>query len=306
MLITGGTGFLGRAVAARLPGARAVGVEEVDLTDGAAVAALIADRRPEVVIHLAARVGGITANISRQADFLVDNLRIDANVLAALRVHPPRHLIAMLSTCMYPDRLPDDRYPMTEDLLEAGPPPPTNAAYAAAKRALWHGTRALREQYGVPYTCIVPANLYGPGDHYGADDSHFLAAAVDRIERARHEGTPRVEFLGTGRPRRQYVYVDDVAGLVAHLVESGPLDDTVNVAPDGHESIRGLAEAVAGAAGYEGEIVFPGRGPDGQFRKDVTAARLRERVPAWADIETPLAEGLRRTVEWYRDHVEAR
>lgn len=305
MLITGGTGFLGRAVASRLPGALAIGTGHVDLRDGRAVTEFIADLEPDVVVHLAARVGGITANIARQADFLIDNLRIDANLLDALRVHRPRHLIAMLSTCMYPDAVPDDRYPMTEAMIEDGPPPPTNAAYAAAKRALWRGVVALHEQYEVPYSALVPANLYGPGDHFGEAHSHFLAAAIHKVERAIRDGSARVEFMGTGRALRQYVLVDDLAGLVAHLVDAGPVNTTLNVAPDGHESIRSLAHAVGDAAGYGGEIVFSGKGPDGQYRKDVTSARLREVVPAWHEMETPLAEGLAQTITWYREHVEA-
>jgi GDP-L-fucose synthase len=306
MLITGGTGFLGRAVAERLPAAHAVGSDDADLTDGRAAAELIGDLRPRVVVHLAARVGGIEANLARPADFLVDNLRIDGNLLAALRDHPPEHLVVMLSTCMYPDRLPEGAYPLTEDRIEDGPPPPTNAAYAAAKRALLHGVHALRTQVGVPFTALVPSNLYGPGDDFESPDAHFLAAAVGRIEAARRAGAGHVTFLGTGRPLRQFLFVEDLADLVALVVESGPLDDVLNVAPEGHASIRELAGAVARAADWEGEIRFPGVGPDGQLRKDVSCARLRTHFPEWDDIETPLEEGLARTVAWHRRHVEAR
>lgn len=301
VLVTGGSGFLGRALTAVVPGVRALSSSELDLTDGRAVAEAIGDWKPEVVVHLAARVGGIAANIAQQADFLVDNLRIDANLLAALRVHRPQHLIAMLSTCMYPDELPVSVYPMTEDLIESGPPPPTNAAYASAKRALWHGVRALHGQYGVPYTALVPSNLYGPGDHFGDRYSHFLAAAISKIEAARQADEPVVEFFGTGAALRQYVYVDDVARLVAHLVERDAANDTLNIAPEGHQTIAQHAQAVADAAGYRGEVRFTGEGPDGQYRKDVTAARLARAVPEWAQIETDLDGGLRRTIAWYRE-----
>src|SRR3990167_10601867 len=130
ILLTGGSGFLGRAISEQLPEAKALSSADLDLTDGSATADAISDWRPEVVIHCAARVGGITENMSRQADFLVDNMRIDANLLSALRSHPPRHLISMLSTCMYPDQVPG-QYPMREEVIENGPPPSTNAAYAA-------------------------------------------------------------------------------------------------------------------------------------------------------------------------------
>lgn len=306
VLITGGSGFLGRAVSERIPGARSLSRSDLDLTDGRAVVDAVAQWQPDVVVHLAARVGGISANIAQQADFLIDNLRMDANVLAALRAHRPRHLVAMLSTCMYPDRLPDDRYPMTEEMIEDGPPPPTNAAYAAAKRALWHGTRSLADQYGVGYSALVPSNLYGPGDHFGSGDSHFLAAAIDKVEGARRTSAAAVEFMGTGRALRQFLYVDDLAELIAVLVGSEPLNTTVNVAPSHNHSIADLARSVAKAAGYDGDVRFTGEGPDGQLRKDVTSGRLRSLVPRWSAIETSLDEGLARTLDWYREHVETR
>jgi len=300
MLITGGGGFVGRAVRRLLPDASAPTSRELDLTNGAAVMEAIGDLKPDVVVHLAARVGGITANMARQADFLIDNLRIDANVLAALRAHLPKHLISMLSTCMYPDRLPDEAYPMSEDLIEAGAPPPTNAAYAAAKRSLWRGTLALHEQYGVPYTALIPANLYGPGDHFGEDGSHFLAAAVDKVEDARLTGAAAVEFFGTGRAIRQYVFVHDLAELILLATERGPVDATLNVAPTESLSIKELAELVADVAGYTGDVVFPGGGPDGQLLKDADSSRLRELFPEWEDIETPLRNGIAATIEDHR------
>jgi GDP-L-fucose synthase len=306
ILITGAGGFVGKAVHALLPDAMVPSSRQLDLTDQAAVESFVAEVRPQVVVHLAARVGGITANIARPADFLVDNLQIDSHLLAALRRHRPEHLVSMLSTCMYPDRLDDASYPMDESLIEAGPPPPTNAAYAAAKRSLWHGTRALHDQYGVRYTALVPANLYGPGDHFGTADSHFVAAAVHKIESARAGNAKRVEFFGTGRAIRQYVFVEDLARLVETIVRKGPLDETVNVAPRESKTIRELAEATAEAAGYRGQISFEGMGPDGQMLKDVDSSRLRELVPEWDDIETPFAEGIRRTIEAYRADVAAR
>ncbi len=299
ILITGASGFLGRHVAKQIPGARALSSRDLDLTDGPRVAEALADYKPTVVVHLAARVGGIVSNMTYQADFLVDNLRMDANLLSALRHHPPAHLITMLSTCMYPDRVSVDRYPMHEDLIEAGPPPPTNAAYAAAKRALWHGTQALHLQYGVPYSALVPCNLYGPGDHFGENGSHFLAAAVHKIET---EG-PRVAFMGTGQALRQYVYVEDVAALVALLVDRGPLNTTVNIAPKETFSIKALALLVAQEAENACDVVFTGEGPDGQYRKDVSALRLARLVPKWSLLQTPLKQGLRQTIRSYREHV---
>jgi GDP-L-fucose synthase len=192
---------------------------------------------------------------------------------------------------------------MSEDLLDAGPPPPSNAAYALSKRALWYGARALQEQYGVPYTALVPSNLYGPRDHFGSDASHFLAAAIDKIERARREGAPHVEFFGTGRALRQFILAEDLARLIVAVIARGPANETLNVACRDVLSIRELAEGVAAAAGYEGEVRFSGKGPDGQYRKDADPSRLGRAFPDWLRIETPFEEGVQRTLAWYREHV---
>jgi GDP-L-fucose synthase len=306
IIVTGASGFLGRTVAAHIPEARGLSSSDLDLTDGAAVAEAFDEWKPAVVIHLAARVGGITENISRSADFLIDNLRIDANILNALRLNRPEHFIPMLSTCMYPDRLADDRYPMVEDDIEDGAPPPTNAAYAAAKRSLMHGTRALYDQYGVPYSAFIPANLYGPGDHFGERRSHFLAAAIDKIEAARLASQSSVEFFGTGQALRQYVLASDIAKLVAASVQRGPINCALNVAPTRNRSIKSLAETVAGVAGFDGVIEFNGEGPDGQLRKDVSSGKLTTRFPEWHEIETPLEIGIEQTIGWYREHVATR
>jgi GDP-L-fucose synthase len=305
ILITGGSGFLGRAVSRELGGARSLSSRDLDLTDGAAVGRAIAAWRPRIVIHLAARVGGISANTELACDLLVDNLRIDANVLSALRIHPPEHFIPILSTCMYPDRVAEADYPMTESMMEAGPAPPSNAAYAAAKRALWQGARALHQQYHVPFTAFVPSNLYGAGDHFGDRYSHFLAAAIVKFAVARRSGAPTVEFFGTGTARRQYLLANDLAKLIARAVEKGPLNLAINVAPRESRSIAELATAVAEASGFTGEIRFSGSGPDGQFRKDVSTEALRRAFPEWSGLETPFETGLQHTVAWYREHVEA-
>lgn len=306
ILVTGGTGFVGRRLQERLPGARYLGSSDLDLRDGKAVAEAIADWQPKVVVDMAARVGGITANVAQPADFLVDNLRMGANLIAAMREHPPEHFIPMLSTCIYPDQVADELYPMSEDLLDAGPPPPTNAAYALSKRALWYGAKALQAQYGVPYTALVPANLFGPGDHFGSEQSHFLAAAITKVETARLEGAPFVEFFGTGVALRQFILADDLAAVIAAVIERGPHNETLNVACRQVRSIKEMAETIAREAGYEGEVRFSGTGPDGQYRKDADPSRLAAAVPAWTEIETPFEEGVRRTLAWYRDHVATR
>lgn len=278
---------------------------ELDLMNTDAVMDYFHDNRPDVVLHLAARVGGIQANMAEPARFLIENVQMDSNVIAAASAVSPRHMMVMLSTCMYPDRLADDRYPMTEEQVEDGPPPPTNASYAAAKRTLLHAAKALEVQYSIPFTALIPSNLYGPRDHYGSEASHFLAAAVTKIETARAGSEPSVEFFGTGSALRQFLFVSDLARLIAAIVKKGPLNEPLNVAPTHNLSIKELAEAVADAADFTGEVRFSGQGPDGQYRKDVSSDRLSDLVPEWAEIETPLPEGLKATIDWYRANVAA-
>lgn len=297
---------MGQAVRSALRDLMSPTSEQLDLTDANETRSYLADHRPEIVIHLAARVGGIKANIAAPADFLLHNLILDANLLTALRANPPRHLIVMLSTCMYPDRVPESTYPMTEDMVEDGPPPTSNAAYAAAKRALWHGVRALHDQDGISYSGLIASNLYGPGDHFGSEASHFLAAAIHKIEGARRQEAPSVEFFGSGVALRQFLFVLDLARLISILVSRGALNASVNVAPAHNLPIRTLAEAVAVAAGYEGKLHFSGQGPDGQFRKDVSTKTLVHLVPEWPELETPLEVGLLQTIDWYRRHVAPR
>jgi GDP-L-fucose synthase len=264
------------------------------------------DTHPDVVIHLAARVGGIQANVSQPASFLLDNVQIDTNVLRAVSRYKPEHVIVMLSTCMYPDRLDDVAYPMDEDQIEDGPPPSTNASYAAAKRTLLHGVKALHAQYDTPYTALIPSNLYGPNDHFHSKASHFIAAAISKIERARRDDLDSVEFFGTGAALRQFLYVQDLARLIGRVVEQGPANRQFNVAPRHNLSIRELALAVVGASGYGGEVSFSGEGPDGQLRKDVTSAELTRWIPEWPEMETDLHSGLTKTIDWYRANVASR
>lgn len=304
ILLTGGSGFVGSAVREKLSDdVLSPTSSELDLMDSGMVEGVFASERPETVIHLAARVGGIKANLSQPARFLIENVQMDANVMAAAAKHTPEHIVFILSTCMYPDRLDDSKYPMNESQVEDGPPPPTNASYAAAKRTLLHGARALNAEFGIPYTALIPSNLYGPGDHFGSEASHFLGAAISRIESARLAGDGAVEFFGTGTALRQYLLVDDLASLIAIVINRDPSNDAMNVAPSHNLSIRRLAEVTAEAAGYAGDIRFSGEGPDGQYRKDVSTDLLTHTIPEWADLETPLAEGLERTIDWYRKHV---
>ena len=306
LLVTGGTGFLGKAVARAFSNGIFLGSADLNLSHLESVHEYFNREKPDVVIHLAASVGGITKNIAQPADILINNTQIDANILDAVRHHSVSHFIPILSTCMYPDELASNQYPLVEDLVNDGPPPPTNAAYAIAKRTLLAGTIAIHQQYAVPYTGLIPTNLYGPEDHFIEDSSHFLAKAIHKIESARWENRPSVTFMGTGRALRQYQFVDDVAVMIKQMVENGPSNTIYNVAPFHNLSIKELAKLVANVCHYTGTIEFSNNGPDGQLRKDVSAELLCRDFPQWLEIQTPLAEGIKKTLHWYRENVEPR
>jgi GDP-L-fucose synthase len=304
ILVTGGSGFVGRALRRVLPYAIFIGSKDADLTNEKEVDDIFLRYRPKVVVHLAAQVGGIMKNLARPADLLLTNSRIDANVLDTTRRHYAAHFIPIFSTCMYPDCMPESRYPMSEDDVMDGAPPKSNAAYAQGKRLLLAGTFALNQQYQIPFTGLIPTNLYGPGDHFNSKESHFLAAAIHKIASAKANNHTVTEFMGTGTALRQYLFVDDLAALIKIIVQSRPSNKIYNVGPRENLPIKELAQKVASLLEYEGRLNFSGKGPDGQKRKDVSVDRLLVDFPCWKNIETPLKIGFIETIRWYRRSVE--
>jgi GDP-L-fucose synthase len=268
---------------------------ELDLRDPHAVDAFFASERPQVVVLAAAKVGGILANATYPADFLHQNLMIAANVIDAAHRYEVAKLLNLGSSCIYPKLAPQ---PLREDALLTGPLEPTNRAYAIAKIAAIELCDAYRVQHGRSFVSAMPTNLYGPGDNFDLQSSHVLPALIRKAVEAKEAGAPSITVWGSGTPRREFLYVDDLAEaclfLLDHVDEPGP----INVGTGTDVTIRELAELVCETVGYDGELAFDPSKPDGTPRKLMDVTRLANL--GWT-AKTPLATGLRRTIDWFRN-----
>jgi GDP-L-fucose synthase len=266
---------------------------ELDLRDPHAVDAFFETERPEYVILAAAKVGGILANATYPADFIHQNLMIAANVIDAAHRFEVTKLLNLGSSCIYPKHAPQ---PLREDALLTGPLESTNRAYAIAKIAAIELCDAYRAQHGRSFISAMPTNLYGPGDNFDLHTSHVLPALIRKAVEAKEAGAPSLTVWGTGTPRREFLYVDDLAEaclfLLEHVDEPGP----INVGTGRDVTIRELAELVCEVVGYQGVLRFDTAKPDGTPRKLMDVTRLNEL--GWTTT-TPLEEGIRRTVAWY-------
>lgn len=259
----------------------------------------LAEARPDAAVLAAATVGGILANDRRPAEFLYDNLAIECNVIEAARRTGVTRLLLLGSSCIYP-RLAAQ--PIAEAALLTGPLEPTNQWYAVAKIAGIKLCQAYRRQYGVDFISAMPTNLYGPGDRFDPEAGHVIPALLHRFHEAEAAGAPTVEVWGSGAPRREFLYVDDCADALVHLLRHYSGEDQVNVG-SGHDlTIRELAGAVARTVGYGGRLCFDTGKPDGTPRKLLDVSRLT--ALGWR-ARTDLADGLARTYAWYRARREA-
>jgi len=269
---------------------------ELDLKDRDAVFTFFSQSTPRYVVLAAAKVGGILANSSYPVDFLSDNLRIQVNVLDAAREHGVERLLFLGSSCIYPKFA---EQPIREDSLLTGHLEPTNDAYAIAKIAGIMHIQAIRRQYGLPWISAMPTNLYGPGDNFSPTGSHVLPALIRRYDEAAKSGAQVVTNWGTGSPRREFLHVDDMAAACLHLLENYDGPSQVNVGTGTDVTIRELALLVASAVGYTGEIAWDASKPDGTPRKLLDVSNLTE--AGWTS-SIGLKEGIRSTVEWFRDN----
>ncbi len=302
--VAGHRGMVGsalvRALAQSHPDAEVITAtrSEVDLCEQAAVRAFLRERKPDVVLVAAAKVGGIHSNSSLPADFIHDNLSIALHVIGEAYRAGVRRLVFLGSTCIYPRLAPQ---PMPESCLLTGPLEPTNEAYAVAKIAGLKLCEHFRAQYGVPYHSVMPTNLYGPGDNYDPLHSHVLPALLRRFHEARLAGAASVTVWGSGTPRREFLHVDDCARAVLHLAAAEDPPDLVNIGTGVDVTIAEVARAVAEVVGFQGELVFDTSKPDGTPRK-LTDTRLLA-ATGWSPRIT-LADGLADTYRHYLQEVE--
>ena len=300
IFVAGHRGMAGSAILRRLERAGygqllTVDRHQLDLTDSAASAAWFAQQRPTVVVLAAARVGGILANSTYPADFLLDNLKIQNNVIENAWRHGTKRLLFLGSSCIYPKFA---EQPIREESLLTGSLEPTNEWYAIAKIAGIQLCRALRSQHGFDAISLMPTNLYGPGDNYHPTNSHVIPAMIRRFHEATLQQAERVTCWGSGSPRREFLHVDDLADACLHCLEHwSPVGDEVqflNVGTGSDLPISDLAALVAEAVGFEGAIAWDASKPDGTPRKILDVSRLA--AIGWT-ARIPLAEGLRSTAQ---------
>ena len=271
---------------------------EVDLADRAAVRRFFEEVRPAVVVVAAAKVGGIRANNDFPVEFLLENLKVQNNVIEAAADFGAAKLLFLGSSCIYPKFAPQ---PIREDALLTGALEPTNEAYALAKIAGIRLCQAYARQYGRNFISAMPTNLYGPGDNFDLSNSHVLPALLRKVHEAKQRGDASVPVWGTGTPRREFLHVDDLASACRFLLENYDSPEIVNVGCGEDVSIRDLAEMVREVVGYEGGLAFDPTQPDGTPRKLLDVSRLKQL--GWAP-QIPLRAGLQQTYDWYcREHA---
>jgi nucleoside-diphosphate-sugar epimerase len=314
IFLAGHGGMVGSAIFRQL---RAKGVSdthiltrthaELDLTNQAAVHAFMADKKPEIVILAAARVGGIHANNAYPAEFIYENLVMEANVIHAAHLVDVQNLLFLGSSCIYPK---EAAQPMAEDALLTGTLEPTNEPYAIAKIAGVKLCESYNRQYGRDYRSVMPANLYGPGDNFHPENSHVLAALIRRFHEAAQEGRDEVVIWGTGTPRREFLHVDDMADASLFVLEldreayaanTDPMLSQINVGTGEDISIRELADLIAEITGFKGRITCDTSKPDGTMRKLMDVSRLRSM--GW-QAKIALKDGIETTYAWYLETSE--
>lgn len=296
--VTGGAGFLGRRVVARLRDAGATvsapRSSEYDLTVPGSAEAMLDALQPSLVIHLAADVGGIGYNLDHPARLYLANLLMGTHVIEAARVADVDKTVLVGTVCSYPKFTP---VPFAEDDLWNGYPEETNAPYGIAKKAHLIHAQVNEQQYGQRFAYLIPTNLYGPGDKFHPSVSHVIPALIKKCVEAKESGADHVEVWGTGAASREYLYVDDAADAIVRAAEVHVGADPINLGADREVTIRETVETIAGLVGFEGELRWDASKPDGQPRRAVDGSRARKLL-GWVpsmDFET----GLRTTIDWY-------
>ncbi len=305
VLVTGGSGFLGRVICRKLTerGAAEIYVprsRDFDLTRPDDVEKLFAEASADVIIHLAARVGGIGANMKNPATLYLTNLLMGTYIIEEARRREVAKTVVIGTICSYPKYA---EVPFKEEALWEGYPEETNAPYGIAKKALLVHAQANREQYGQNVVYLLPTNLYGPGDKFNVDVSHVIPALIKKFVEAKEEGHPRVEVWGTGSATREFLYVEDAAEGIVLGSERYDGAEPVNLGSGREVPIQELAQIIKQLTSYEGDIAWDPTKPDGQPRRLVDTTRAKELFGF--EARTSLEEGLRATIDWYLSNREA-
>ena len=303
-MVTGGAGFLGRFIVDHL---RAFNIEvfvprslDYNLVQTEDVKRLYADTSPDLVIHLAAVVGGIGANEKNPGKFFYENLMMGVQLIEQARLHEIKKFVALGTVCAYPKFTPT---PFREDDLWNGYPEETNAPYGLAKKMMLVQSRSYRQQYGFNSIFLLPANLYGPGDNFDLETSHVIPALIRKCIEARDEGRTFIEVWGTGNGSREFLYVEDCADGVVRAAATYNESEPVNIGTGNEIKISELVALIAQLTGFDGEIRWQTDRPDGQPKRRLDVTRASEKFGFRA--RTPFEEGLRKTIEWYELHKQS-
>ena len=304
VVVTGGAGFLGSHLVKRLRAFEEVEVfvprsHQYNLVENADVERMLNDSRPEMVIHLAAVVGGIGANQKNSARFFYENLMMGTQLIEQSRLHGVQKFVAIGTVCAYPKFTP---VPFREDDLWNGYPEETNAPYGLAKKMMLVQAQSYREQYGFNTIFLLPANLYGPGDNFDLESSHVIPALIRKCIEARRSGAPFVEVWGSGEVSREFLYVEDCAEGILRASKDYDSNAPVNLGTGREILIRDLVKLISRLTGFEGEIRWQLSRPDGQPRRQLDVTRAFEEFGFQA--QTSLEDGLRRTIDWYQSTLD--
>lgn len=308
VMVTGGSGLVGSAIREYIDesGARQhekwiyLSSKDGDLRDRKATEAIFEKYQPTHVIHLAAKVGGLFANMAQKVEFFRENILINDNIMECSRIYKVKKLVSFLSTCIFPDKT---TYPIDETMLHDGPPHPSNEGYAYAKRLIDTMNRAYAEEYGCNFTSIIPINIYGKYDNFSIQGGHVIPGLIHKCYIAKRDNKP-FTIWGSGTPLRQFVYNRDLAELTVWVMREyhDPSPITLSVDEADEISIKDVAMVVAKAMKFEGEIVFDTSKADGQFKKTATNKKLRKYRPDFKF--TSIEEGIQKSVDWFVENYE--
>ena len=303
--VTGGAGFLGSFVCEKLAarGAKEIFVpkiEDYDLVQKDSINQMLDDSRPDVIIHLAAQVGGIGANLLHPADFFYDNLMMGVQLIHESYLRGIQKFVALGTICAYPKITP---LPFAEDNLWNGYPEETNAPYGLAKKMLLVQSQAYRQQYGFNSIFLLPVNLYGPRDNFRPESSHVIPALIKKCVEARDNNAPSIEVWGDGSPTREFLYVEDAAEGILLATEKYDKSEPVNLGSGMEINIKDLVTLIAKLTGFKGELVWDTSKPNGQPRRQLSVERAKREFGFEAKVT--FEEGLRRTIQWYEAKLKA-
>ena len=300
ILVAGATGLVGSAIVRELEKTnrfhKGISSKDVDLLDRAATFKYLKDLKPSVVIDAAARVGGIGANNSQPVDFLTRNIQIQSNLMDAAHEAGVQNFVFLGSSCIYPRNCAQ---PIKEEYIMTGELEQTNSAYAIAKIAGLEQIKSYRKQYGHKWISVMPTNLYGPNDNFDLENSHVFPALIRKFVEGKRNAEKSVKLWGTGKPKREFLHVDDLAKAILVCLESYDSDLHINIGSGEDLSIKELADKVAGIVGFNGEVIWDTNRPDGTPRKVLDSSKINKL--GWKP-SIPLNQGIESTVKWYQEN----